>query len=66
MYYKKLPTAPRLFFLIWNGIGFCVIIMIMALLIEWFNHEASWDGVYKAHIKHLKRANTQLEYSIND
>jgi len=57
--------AERLFVLIWNTIGICVIIGIGVFVKEWISHGASWDGVYRAHVKHLHNAEIELNYKIN-
>lgn len=37
-----------------------IFILIVVAIIEFINHGASWDGLYKAHQKHINRANSQI------
>lgn len=39
---------------------FAIFLLIVLAIIEFISHGASWDGVYKAHMKHVNRANTQI------
>jgi hypothetical protein len=47
------PLRVRLFYLIWNTIGLFLIGVISFSIVEWYDHGASWNGVFRAILKHI-------------
>ena len=39
---------------------FVIFVLLVVGVIEFINHGASWDGIYKAHLKHVGRAQSQI------
>lgn len=37
-----------------------IFILIVVAIFEFFDHGANWDGIYKAHLKHMNSAKTQI------
>lgn len=62
--YNNSMYKEDMFYYIWNTIGVFVLLGIGVFIYEFLDHDASWDGIFLAIIKHVYRAMSQYQFGI--